>query len=94
MLFGMLSVSLFGYVTYCWRHHFVNMMDSLTSFCWLSANLIWMGGEVFIRWVETQYILDFSLDTGAWSLMILIKLMTKLLDCFLDYSFCVEFKSK
>jgi hypothetical protein len=52
MLFGVLSVSLFGYVTYCWRHHFVNMMDSLTSFCWLSANLIWMGGEVFIRWVQ------------------------------------------
>jgi hypothetical protein len=52
MLFGILSVALFAYVTYCWRHHFVNMMDSLTSFCWLSANLVWMGGEVFIRFVS------------------------------------------
>lgn len=49
MLFGFLSVSLFAYVSYRWRFHFVNMMDSLTSFCWLSANFIWMAGEVFIR---------------------------------------------
>lgn len=54
ILFGVLSVSLFAYVTYCWRHHFVNMMDSLTSFCWLTANLIWMSGEVFIRYGNLQ----------------------------------------
>ena len=52
MFFGTLSVALYAYITYAWRKHYVNMMDSLTSWCWLFANFVWMAGEVFIRLVS------------------------------------------
>jgi len=54
MFFGILSVCLYTYIAYAWRKHFVNMMDSLTSWCWLFANFVWMAGEVFIRYDNLQ----------------------------------------
>lgn len=50
LLFGSLSVLLFFYVMYINRLHFVNLLDALTSWCWLFANFTWMAGEIFIRY--------------------------------------------
>lgn len=72
----------------------MNMMDALTSFCWLSANLIWMGGEVFIRFILLLLLCSPFLDTETYSLMILTKRTMKLLAYFQDFSFCLDYKSK
>lgn len=53
MFLGTLSVLLYTYIAYAWRKDYVNMMDSLTSWCWLFANFVWMSGEIFIRCQHT-----------------------------------------
>jgi len=69
MFFGVLSVCLYTFVAYAWRGHFVNLMDSLTSWCWLFSNFTWMAGEIFIRYDSMRLNDDNQGDDGLTRLL-------------------------
>ena len=50
VFFGTLTVLLFLFISYCYRHTFVDFVDSFTSLSWVSANFLWMIGEIFLRY--------------------------------------------
>lgn len=69
MFFGVLSVCLYTFVAFAWRKHFVNLMDSLTSWCWLFSNFTWMAGEIFIRYDNMELNDDNQGDDGLTRLV-------------------------
>jgi hypothetical protein len=54
LVFGLLSIVLFTYVSYLWRYDTINFLDSVTCWCWLCADFMWMIGEIVIRYKYTQ----------------------------------------
>lgn len=50
IIFGCSAMAAFTYVGVLYRHNLENFLDSVTSVCWVAANLTWMCGEFFIRY--------------------------------------------
>ena len=48
--FGCIAMAAFTYVAFLYRHNLEAFLDSVTSVCWVAANLTWMCGEFFIRY--------------------------------------------
>jgi hypothetical protein len=55
IIFGCSAMLAFAYVAVLYRHNLEPFLDSVTSVCWVAANLCWMCGEFFIRYDNMEF---------------------------------------
>lgn len=52
---GLLSITTYLIVAYANRYRIMEFLDAATTIFWISANFVWMSGELFIRYDNLQY---------------------------------------
>lgn len=55
MLFGFSALSIYTLTAYIYRKNLESFLDCLTTLFWICANFVWMSGEFFIRYKNSQF---------------------------------------